>query len=150
MKEIEPYIRVTQYHETDQMGIINHVNYIRWMEEARVDYLEKIGFGYEKAVEAGIDFALLGIQCRYKAMTRFRERVKIYVFVKKISPMRITVGYEMIGENDGKVRFTAESEHCYYSSVKNRPVRLDRELPKLYEKLLEYCEEAEIRQGRAE
>ena len=31
------YIRKAQYHETDKMGIIHHSNYIKWMEEARID-----------------------------------------------------------------------------------------------------------------
>ena len=30
------YIHQAQYYETDQMGIIHHSNYIRWMEEARI------------------------------------------------------------------------------------------------------------------
>ena len=37
------YTRKAQYHETDQMGIIHHANYIKWMEEARLAYLEKLG-----------------------------------------------------------------------------------------------------------
>ena len=40
------YIHKVQYYETDKMGITHHSNYIRWMEEARVDMLEKIDFGY--------------------------------------------------------------------------------------------------------
>lgn len=31
--KITPYMRKAQYHETDQMGIIHHANYIRWFEE---------------------------------------------------------------------------------------------------------------------
>ena len=71
--KMEPYVRVTQYHETDQMGIINHINYIKWLEEARVDFLEKLGYGYEKSVEQGIDFAVLGISCRYSPSMRETE-----------------------------------------------------------------------------
>ena len=28
--EIRPYLRKPFYYETDQMGIINHTNYIHW------------------------------------------------------------------------------------------------------------------------
>ena len=138
--QAEPYERVTQYHETDQMGIINHINYIKWLEEARVDFLEKIGYGYEKSVEHGIDFAVLGISCKYRKMTRFREKVKIYAMPKELKPMRAVLSYRIVGE-DGSVRFTAESEHCYYSSRKQRPVALNRELPQLYDLLRSYMEE---------
>ena len=56
---IKPYSRKANYYETDQMGIIHHSNYIRWFEEARVDFLEQIDFGYNKTVECGIDFVVL-------------------------------------------------------------------------------------------
>ena len=38
------YEHKTQYYETDQMGIIHHSNYIRWFEEARVDFMDRCGF----------------------------------------------------------------------------------------------------------
>ena len=34
-----PYCHKVQYYETDRMGVTHHSNYIRWMEEARVDLL---------------------------------------------------------------------------------------------------------------
>ena len=40
------YLRKAQYHETDQMGFIHHSNYIKWMEEARVAFMDQIGMGY--------------------------------------------------------------------------------------------------------
>ncbi|WP_419094243.1 acyl-CoA thioesterase, partial [[Ruminococcus] torques] len=40
------YIRKAKYHETDQMGIIHHANYIKWMEEARIAMLDQLGFPY--------------------------------------------------------------------------------------------------------
>ena len=40
-KEIIPYTRKVAYYETDQMGIVHHSNYIRWFEEARIDFLSQ-------------------------------------------------------------------------------------------------------------
>ena len=48
------YKRKAQYHETDQMGIIHHSNYVRWMEEARIAFMESLGFGYDKVESLGI------------------------------------------------------------------------------------------------
>lgn len=88
---IKPYIRKTHYYETDQMGIIHHANYIHWMEEARVDYMEQIGFSYDRAVSTGIDFALLSISCEYKSMTRFGDTVNIQVSISSLSVTKMTV-----------------------------------------------------------
>ena len=69
--EIKPYLRRPQFYETDGMSIIWHGNYVRWMEESRTDFMDQLGFPYARAVEAGIDFALTDISCKYRAMTRF-------------------------------------------------------------------------------
>ena len=51
---VKDYIRKVNYHETDKMGITHHSNYIKWMEEARFDYLEQLNCGYEKLERQGI------------------------------------------------------------------------------------------------
>ena len=35
-----------RYAETDQMGVIHHANYYVWMEVARVELCESMGFRY--------------------------------------------------------------------------------------------------------
>ena len=47
------YRRKAQYHETDQMGIIHHSNYVKWMEEARIDFMKELGFGYGERWRSG-------------------------------------------------------------------------------------------------
>ena len=43
---IRPYEHHAKYYETDQMGIIHHSNYVKWMEEARLDLMDQIGLNY--------------------------------------------------------------------------------------------------------
>ena len=43
----EQYGRKVNYYETDQMGVVHHSNYIRWMEETRVAFLERIGMDFD-------------------------------------------------------------------------------------------------------
>ena len=42
--KVKPYEHHVKYYETDQMRIVHHSNYIRWMEEARMDMMEQMGF----------------------------------------------------------------------------------------------------------
>lgn len=64
-----PYDHKVQYYETDGMGIVHHSNYIRWFEEARVDLLEQLGFGYDRIEEAGYSGPVLEVSCQYKTMS---------------------------------------------------------------------------------
>ena len=73
----EPYLHKAQYYETDGMGIIHHSNYIRWFEEARVDFLAQIGMPFEQVEARGIVSPVIRVVCEYKTMARFGETVRI-------------------------------------------------------------------------
>ena len=58
------YLRKVHYHETDKMGITHHTNYIKWMEEARIDFLDQIGWSYARLEREGILSPVIGVECR--------------------------------------------------------------------------------------
>ena len=130
---IKPFSRKANFYETDQMGIIHHSNYIRWFEEARVHYMEQIGYGYEKAVELGIDFAVLSAHCEYKSMVRFNEVVNISVTLSELTNMKVTLDYEIVNVKTGELCNTGYTRHCFFDNKRQRPVSLKKEVPQLFE-----------------
>jgi acyl-CoA thioester hydrolase len=134
------YIHQAQYYETDQMGIIHHSNYIRWMEEARIAYMEEMDFPYHKVEEAGIISPVLSVQCDYKSMTHFGDRVVIEVKLISFKGVKYSISYTMRDEQTKEVRAVGTSSHCYLKKD-GRPVSIKRELPELYEKMKKAAEE---------
>ena len=132
--QLKPFLRKPNFYETDAMGIIYHANYVHWMEEARVDFMEQIGYGYDRTVREGIDLALVSISCQYRSMTRFGDTVRIVMSLTGLTPARVTVAYRMEDAQTGDLRCEAESVHCFFDRAKGRPVALRRVLPALYEK----------------
>jgi len=130
---ISPYTRKIQYYENDSMGFVHHANYIHWFEEARVDYMQQLGFGYEKSVAAGIDIILTGLSCEFKSLACFGETVIIHMSFSSFNAVRMTIEYRIIDAETGDLRMTGETRHCYYHRQKKRPVSLKKELPELYE-----------------
>ena len=65
------YRHTVQYYETDRMGIVHHSNYIRWMEEARVDYLAQLGWGLERLEAMGSVSPATYLDAKYKQTTTF-------------------------------------------------------------------------------
>ena len=51
---MKPYTHKVNYYETDKMGITHHSNYVRFMEEARVDFLDQIGWSFIDLENKGI------------------------------------------------------------------------------------------------
>ena len=122
------YIHKVQYYETDKMGITHHSNYIRWMEEARVDFLEKIGFSYAKLESDGIIAPVIGINCEYKESTKFSDEILIETNVKEFKGVRLVMEYIMTNNKTGKLVLKGTSEHCFVDE-KNKPIILKKKFP---------------------
>ncbi|MBR3286657.1 MAG: acyl-CoA thioesterase [Bacteroidales bacterium] len=139
---MRPYYHHVNYYETDKMAVTHHSNYIRWMEEARIDFLEQIGFGYRKLEEDGIVSPVIGVTCEYKASTAFGDTVRIDAFVKEFSGVRLVIGYEMRNADTGALVLTGQTRHCFVDG-QGRPVILARSFPAFARKLQEMKEAAD-------
>lgn len=137
---MEAYIHKVQYYETDKMGITHHSNYIRWMEEARVDYLEKIGWGYKRMEEEGIISPVLTVSGKFKKSTTFDDVVEITTKMKAFNGLRLTVEYEMKEQKTGEIVYIGSSEHCFLNKD-FKAIRLKTEFPKFYDSILQAIEE---------
>ena len=115
-----------QYYETDKMGTAHHSNYVRWMEEARIAFLEENGWNYAELEKAGVFSPVLEIRCNYLRPVRFGDEVAVQVSVLSFSGVRLKLGYRMTSE--GETVCEAVSEHCF-TSAEGKPVRLKNALP---------------------
>ena len=95
------YIRKVNYYETDKMGITHHSNYIRWMEEARMDFLKSIGFGMKKLEEDEVTSPVVSIECQYKNPTTFDDEIEIEVCLKKYTGVKLELVYIMRNKETG-------------------------------------------------
>ena len=108
------------------MSIVHHGNYILWMEEARTDFMDQIGWSYHRAVDAGIDFAVTDVSCKYRSMTRFGETIAIHMAVESLSPAKMQLSYKMANADTGELRAEGTSGHFFYDRAKGKPVSLKR------------------------
>ncbi len=129
------YIHLTQYYETDQMGIVHHSNYIRWMEEARTAYMDEMGFPYRKVEESGIICPVLSVECEYKTMTYFGDRVSIEVKMPFFKGVKYEFSYIIRDEKTREIHATGRSKHGFLWK-NGRPVNIKKEAPELYEKMM--------------
>lgn len=132
----EPYERFAQYYETDQMGIIHHSNYVRWMEEARVHVMEQIGFGYYKMENMGILCPVLGVSTEYKQMVRFNERVVIECRMAEYTGLKFTMLYRITKKDTGELCTTGETRHGFLDREGNI-ITLKRKFPEIHQLILD-------------
>lgn len=133
---MEVYKHKVQYYETDKMGITHHSNYIRWMEEARVDWLDKIGWSFEKLENLGMISPVVEINCKYINSTKFSDIVDIEVKLKEYKGVKLVVEYEMINSITKEIIAIGTSKHCFTTkegkviSIKKKYTEFDKVLLK--------------------
>ena len=115
-----------QYYETDMMGVTHHSNYIRWMDEARVDLMDRIGFPYSRMEAEGVLCVVKSLQVNFLKPCTFGDEVDIAVTVRDFNGVVVTLAYDM------KVRdelvFSGTSEHVFLNR-EGRFVRMKKVMP---------------------
>ncbi len=115
-----------QYYETDMMGVAHHANYIHWMEESRIDFMDRIGFPYRRMEAEGVFSPVKSLQVNYLKPCTFGDEVDITVSVRDFNGVVITMAYDM-RVNDVQV-FTGSSEHVFLNG-EGKFVRMKKEMP---------------------
>lgn len=122
------YTHKVQYYETDKMGITHHSNYIRFMEEARVDWLDKIGWSFRKCEDMGMLSPVLSVKCDYKKNTTFDDIIEIDVKITKYNGVKMTLEYVLTKE--GELIAKGETSHCFINK-NGLPIRIKKFCPEM-------------------
>lgn len=134
------YIHKVNYYETDKMGITHHSNYIRWMEEARMDYLKSVGYSMRRLESDGITSPVVSVKVKYEKTTTFDDEVRVDTFVEKYTGVRLEMSYVMINLTTGEEAARGKSAHCFIDS-KGRPIAVKKYFPNFDKTLTELAEE---------
>lgn len=131
---MKPYIHKVNYYETDKMQVTHHSNYIRFMEEARVDFLEQLGWGYDKMEAEGVVSPVISVTCDYKRPTTFPDVISIAVTVASCTSVKLTLSYIM--KVNDTVVCKGTSSHCFLGKD-GKPLFIKDAYPELYRILIE-------------
>ena len=107
------YHRKAQYHETDKMGIIHHSNYVKWMEETRVAFMDSIGYSFRRMELEGIASPVVSITVDYKKPVEFDDDIEARLSILRYSGAVLELGYEFYNATKEEVCTTAVSKHCF-------------------------------------
>ncbi len=128
------YIHRVQYYETDKMGFVHHSNFIRWFEEARIDFLEKAGLPYDEMEAGGILSPVVHVECGYAKPVYFGETVTVDIRLTELGSVKFFFEYTVTNAETGERKATGKSSHCFINSL-GRPVSLKKERPEQFERL---------------
>ena len=135
--KVQPYEHRTRYYETYQMGVIYQTNYMKWLEDARMDLLSQLGFGYKQMEELQIICPLLTETINYISMVRFDETVTIETKLTRYDGKKMTLDYTIYDKETQDIKATAKSTHCFMNRS-GIPISLNRVYPELETRFIEF------------
>lgn len=121
-----------KYHETDQMGVVHHANYLHWFENARTEYLREQGVSYRELEAKGVIFPVAEINCNYRQPAVYDDLVTIEVEIKELKRVKVEFNYKV--KRDEELLATASSIHPFVDEQFN-PLAFKRAKPDLWKKV---------------
>lgn len=131
MEQYQLFKRKVNYYETDKMQVVHHSNYIRYLEECRMDFLKQINLDYCKIEEMGLMIPVLNVSCNYKNPARFGETICIVPKLENFHGVKFEMSYRIYSEDLKVLHNEAESAHCFVD-LNFKPVRLKKDYPEIY------------------
>ena len=129
---IKPYSRKINYYETDQMQVVHHSNYARYLEEARLYLMEQVGLAYNNLEELGIIIPVLELHDYFTKSITYGDEIDIYPIIMRLSPVRFRLKYKIYRAGTDELLHTAETSHAFVDT-EFKPMNLKKKYPDIYQ-----------------
>ncbi len=83
------------FFETDAMGIVHHANYIRYLEIARVAWMDEHDRPYRAYVAEGFHFATTRVEFDYKRSAAFDDVLDVTTWLDWVRGASLAMAYEL-------------------------------------------------------
>ena len=134
------------FYETDAMGIVHHANYVRYLELARIAWMDEHDRPYREYVKDGLHFSTTRVDLRYLRSAGFDDLLDVTTWVEWVGGASLCMGYEI--ERDGTRIAEGITEHAMVDS-NGRPRRIPPERREGLSALARTSGGARMRRGTA-
>ncbi len=115
------------YHDTDAGGVVYYGNYLKYLEEARTEFLEKRGLTIRRLHASGFLYAVRKCDLIYRSPARYGDTIICDASLKKVTAAQLFFEQRIYNKEDG--RLLVESEVTLVSLNKDfKPVPIPEEL----------------------
>tara|TARA_B100000530_G_C15894219_1_gene462710 strand:+ start:728 stop:1120 length:393 start_codon:yes stop_codon:yes gene_type:complete len=120
-----------RYHETDQMGIVHHSNYLKFFEFARIEWLEKLKMPYQEIERNKIILPVVNCELKFLKPLFFGDSFKVQVHCSKKPTSSIEFLYEIFNSR-GEKTTEGSTLLAFLNSDTMKPVRCPKNISDLF------------------
>lgn len=121
---IKPFYIETDFevksYDIDVVGHVNNIVYIRWLEDIRMNFLNKY-LPYNELMEKGISPVLVKTEIEYKQPIKMFDAVVAKSYISEVKGPRMFIEFEFHA-ND-KLMAKARQVGIFFDIKKQKPVR---------------------------
>ncbi|KEQ16696.1 tol-pal system-associated acyl-CoA thioesterase [Endozoicomonas numazuensis] len=78
------------YEDTDAGGIVYHVNYLKFMERARTEYLRSTGYDHQKLLKEKKQLVVVDASVQFKQIAQLDDSLTVTAQVESMGKARMT------------------------------------------------------------
>ena len=101
MKHI--FEQTVYYGDTDAYGVAWHGSYLRWMEQARVEFCRAIGIDLVELKKNDVAIPVTNLNIRYKASALLDERIVVETEIYEMTPLVVKFSQNIKNKETGKI-----------------------------------------------
>ena len=120
-------IKTVLPQHTDHAGVMWHGSYLNFLEEGRIDALDKVGLSYSKLSRNGFEIPVISMQMKYRKSFIHGEKVLLTSQFKLENKIRL-ICKTVFFKSNGDIGAEAAIELVVVRKI-NDSIKLVRELP---------------------
>lgn len=83
------------FYETDAMGIVHHANYVRYLELARIAWMDQHDRPYREYMADGLHFATTRVDLHYVRSAAFDDVLDVSTWIEWVGGASLGMAYEI-------------------------------------------------------
>ena len=117
------------YDDTDGGGVVYHARYLNYLDHARSDFLQRLGFSLQVLQrDHGIFFAVTAAEIKYLRPARLSDELEVTATLANFSNVGMSFNQNVLRLHDAGSELLVEGriELACLDSVRFRPVRIPK------------------------
>ena len=110
-----------QFYDLDPLNVVWHGNYIKYLETARCELLDKLGYDYEDMKRDNVAYPVATMDLKFIKPCVFNQKLKIITSVEEIEPSLI-MKYTIYDAETGDKLFKARSMQICIDKTTNESI----------------------------
>ena len=126
--------QAVQWGEMDAFAHVNNTVYFRYFENARIAYLERVGW-WQEVARTGVGPILASVQARFRRPLAHPDTIRIGARVTELGEDRFTMEHRIVSVSRGEVVTEGSSVIVSYFYAEKRKTPIPEEYRRRIEEL---------------